>query len=147
MFFLFVSASACGLRPCRRLNSSFIRAHLELNAPPGASLVRKEPHTPRQSSTGCACYAVAIVNTQGKVEGNHILSKSLHEEGKRGLNVFGYEPERALRASDGYQCALEHSKSCPQPLPPVGRPRTSRIKNTRKNTEVLSSCNLKSTRV
>ena len=37
--------------------------------------------------------------TQSKVEGDPDLARKLQEEGERGLRIFGYEPERSLRAS------------------------------------------------
>lgn len=66
--------------------------------------------------------------SQGKVEGKPELSRLLHEEGEAGLRTFGYEPERSLRASTGFQCAVERDATCPapptskQPARPAARP-------------------------
>lgn len=49
---------------------------------------------------------------QAKVEGKDALREALHREGKRGLEMFGYEPvrERDLSSMDGYQCTLTHAQ-------------------------------------
>lgn len=74
--------------------------------------------------------------SQSKVDGKPVLSKSLHTEGERGLRLFGYEPERSVRASGGYQCAEEHDPSCPK-APAIGsRPQISRTREVRKNVKV-----------
>lgn len=75
--------------------------------------------------------------TQSKVEGDPDLARNLQKEGERGLRIFGYEPERSLRASRGYQCAAEHDSTCPKPPAAPGRqtaPRRTIVR--RKNTEV-----------
>ncbi len=76
------------------------------------------------------------------MEGNPGLSKLLHEEGGRGLSLFGYEPERSLRASDGFQCTAERELTCPKP-PPLGfgfRPPRHQEPIKRKNVEVGFAC-------
>lgn len=78
------------------------------------------------------------MSLKGKVEGKPELSARLHEEGSRGLKVFGYEPERSLRVSDGYQCSEKHDPSCPKFSTPSARHQIARpIAVARKNTKVL----------
>ncbi|CAM9821095.1 unnamed protein product [Laminaria digitata] len=75
-----------------------------------------------------------------KVEGDPDLAGNLQKEGERGLRIFGYEPERSLRASGGYQCAAEHDPTCPKPPAAPSRQSVSRPRPSpqRKNTEVCA---------
>lgn len=73
---------------------------------------------------------------QNKVEGKPELSKQLHDEGERGLRTFGYEPERSLRESSGFQCAAERDPTCPKPTFPPPSSRSSRPKNLRAQAQV-----------
>lgn len=78
------------------------------------------------------------MSLQGKVEGKPELAARLHEEGSRGLKLFGYEPGRSLRMSDSYQCSEKHDPSCPKFSAPSVRHQISRpIAVARKNTKVL----------
>lgn len=74
--------------------------------------------------------------TQSKVEGDPDLARKLHSEGERGLRIFGYEPERSLRVSGGYQCGTEHDATCPKPPSAQSRSTSPRQSVQRKNTQV-----------
>ncbi|CBN77427.1 conserved unknown protein [Ectocarpus siliculosus] len=73
---------------------------------------------------------------KNKVEAKPELSKQLHDEGERGLRTFGYEPERSLRASSGFQCAAERDPTCPKPASSPQPSRSSRPKNLKAQAQV-----------
>lgn len=76
------------------------------------------------------------------MEGNPGLSELLHEEGGTGLRLFGYEPERSLRVSGGFQCAAERDPTCPKSPPPGSALSASRNQQSiKRNVEVgVSVC-------
>eukprot|EP00903_Cladosiphon_okamuranus_P010033 g9515.t1 len=85
---------------------------------------------------------------KGKVDGKPQLSQLLHYEGERGLRLFGYEPERPLRASDGFQCPAERDPTCPKapssPLAAAVRP-PSRDKRAPAKVEVPARVSVEDT--
>ncbi|CAM9119225.1 unnamed protein product [Phaeothamnion confervicola] len=69
----------------------------------------------------------AVTNRFGKwrdkIEGKPDLGAALHATGARGLALFGYEPERALRGTAGEYVCDAPPANCPKPPPPA-RPAT-----------------------